>query len=403
MEAMVQEACGERTIAAYMREFMETRVEPFVQGSTYRTYLEGLLSNFYPDEFSELPLSSLSQATLERYYNRLLKGKSRRTVELMATLMKRLCSDLYERGLTDSDLSAAASLPRERLSEFDREKSRRERTRKRYFTDEDILKLFRAYRYGVPSVSDCVLEWCPVIVLQLETFLRASEVISLFAENVDLTENVLWVRNTVGKRFQNNREDNPREKYIKIPKNGEERVVPLSPLAREAVERMMSETRTRAQGNPNGLLYPFFADGRMRTIETYERNFKTLCDALHIDRAADKVDCRGRRYGLNTHALRHTGITMANTADGANVINTALMAGHSVRRMGGRDLGAESVYIHAVVPALRRVKTPSVLLRFEENENEREDAVRELLDRLQGDEEKLRHLYALLDDTDRIW
>ncbi|MBQ6875963.1 MAG: hypothetical protein IJN46_06980, partial [Lachnospiraceae bacterium] len=61
-----------------------------------------------------------------------------------------------------------------------------------------------------------------------------------------------------------------------------------------------------------------------------------------------------RKKGLNVHALRHTAITLANTAHGANVINTALMAGHTAIR-------TENIYTHAS-EAIKNVKTASELV-----------------------------------------
>ena len=115
--------------------------------------------------------------------------------------------------------------------------------------------------------------------------------------------------------------------------------------------------------NPEGLLYPM-PDGRMRSIESYERNFRMICNKLRIDRDCRKKDCLGRAYGLNTHALRHTGITMANSAEGANAIITAQVAGHSVRYAAGLDLGSDAVYTHAILSELRKVQTPSMLLGY---------------------------------------
>ena len=359
---VVEKPMDSRTLSEYMREFLANEVEPFVQESTYRSYLEGLRSNFYPHPISELTEAELSNAVIEKYYNDLISEKSRRTTEIMVTLVKRLFAYMYAKQFIPKDYAVNVMLPRHRRIDLDMDEARKERNRKRYFTEEDIIKFYEAYRNGIISVKPGVLEWCPVIILQLETFMRAGESLSIFLENVDLNNDLIWVRNTVAKRFKDNDIEKPLEKYIKLPKNGEERVVPLSPLAREVVKKMIADTSNYAVSNDLELLYPALRTGRMRTIEAYERNFIKICNALNIDRDPSKKDCQGRSYGLNTHALRHTGITLANTADGANILNTALMAGHSVKRMNGIDIGSESSYIHAVLPALKNVKTPSMLL-----------------------------------------
>lgn len=351
-----------RPLAEHMKACLLSEVEPFVQESTYRSYLEGLNSNFYPEPIARLTERELNTQVIEEYYISLLSRKSRQTTVIMVTLLKRLSSYLYDRRLIDENYAKDVSLPRRRRQEFDFEVVRNERLRKKVFSEDDIRKFYHAYKTGRIEASESVAEWLPLILLQLETFMRAGEVLSIFLENIDFKENVIWVRNSVGKRFHDNDSAKKHEQYLKLPKNGASRAVPMSPLAREAVERMKSATTHHADSNPLGLLYPYPETGRLRSIDAYERNFKKICEALSVDRDPVKTDCLGRCYGLNTHALRHTGITLANTARDANIVNTALMAGHSVRHIGGRDIGAESAYIHADLAALRSVKTPSMLL-----------------------------------------
>ena len=66
--------------------------------------------------------------------------------------------------------------------------------------------------------------------------------------------------------------------------------------------------------------------------------------------------------GLNVRALRHTAITLANTAPNSNVINTALMAGHTAIR-------TENIYTHANINALKNIKTVNISNKTEKSEN----------------------------------
>ena len=342
-----------------MQEFMETRIKPYVQDSTYCSYIEGLNSNFYNNKIAGVRINELTLNLLESYCLDLLSEKSRQTAHIIVTLTNRLSLYLFSKELIPENYALKILLPRQTKNEIDYESIRLEQERKKFFSGEDILKLYNSYVAGGPGLSISQSQWLSPILLQLETFIRASELLSIFIENIDFERRILKVRNSVGRRFQKNRSSGHIEKYIKIPKNGAERIVPLSPLAFEIVCRMRE-----ALGNPEkGLLFPN-PDGSMRTLETYERNFRKICDHLGIDRDCSRTDCRGRSYGLNTHALRHTGITMANTAKGANIVNTALMAGHSIRRIEKTDLGANAVYTHAVLSELQSVKTPSIILGY---------------------------------------
>ena len=103
--------------------------------------------------------------------------------------------------------------------------------------------------------------------------------------------------------------------------------------------------------NPDNLLYPTFRNGKRRSNASMENSFKHLCAKLEIDRDL-QLTKTGQMKGLSLHSLRHTADTMANTAKGANVVNTALMMGH-------RAIRTENVYTHATIEGLKSVKTPS--------------------------------------------
>ena len=132
----------------YMRNFMETRVKPYVQDSTYCSYVSGLNSNFYKDKISELEIDKLSSDLLERYYLDLLKRKGRQTTQVMVTLTKRLSLYLFSRDLIPENYASRVIIPRKTKEELDLENIRLERERKKFFSKEDILKFYQAYETG---------------------------------------------------------------------------------------------------------------------------------------------------------------------------------------------------------------------------------------------------------------
>ena len=90
---------------------------------------------------------------------------------------------------------------------------------------------------------------------------------------------------------------------------------------------MMEQIKLKCKNNPENLLYPSFRSGKRRSASSMETCFKELCDRLEIERDVH-VTKTGHKKGLCLHSLRHTADTIANTAKGANVVNTALMMGH---------------------------------------------------------------------------
>lgn len=387
----------QNTLTNLMIIFIDTEIEPYIQESTYRTYLECLRASFFSHEISALSPERLTAEAVTSYIDDLLLRKSRNTVEMLHSLLKRFLSWLYKEDFIAQDFSPFVTLKKERRKNLNLQKCQEKSLRKRYFTPEDIRKIYYGFKRGVPGLSKQDMEWLPLILLQLETFLRVGEVLSIFLWNIDLENEVIWIRNTVAKRF---RSDGKGERYIKVPKNGYERIVPLSPAAKEAVLYMIRTVAIFGVANPHQLLYPSFRNGNFRSTDNYERAFRKICDALSIDRDCSKTDCIGRKYGLNTHALRHTGITMANTAPGANLVNTALMAGHSIKRVGGSDIGAEASYIHAVRTELRKVKTPCMILGLGETDTKDElmqQEIQALFYKLQEREDLKELLEALVE------
>ena len=87
-------------------------------------------------------------------------------------------------------------------------------------------------------------------------------------------------------------------------------------------------------------------------MDSFGLQFKDLCDKLGIDRDVHVAKSNGQKVGLSVHALRHTAITIANTAQNANVINTALMAGHTAIR-------TENIYTHQTLDSMKSIQKPS--------------------------------------------
>lgn len=192
----------------------------------------------------------------------------------------------------------------------------------------------------------------PVVVLfLLETGLRAGEFSALRNDSIDLENNKIHIVETQSLRFKDNDKTKGVEYYVKVPKNKEARFIMMSDLCRECVIYMMEQTKLNCKNNPDNLLYPTFINGKRRSNSSMEVCFKELCDKLGIDRDVHLTKT-GQKKGLCLHSLRHTADTIANTAKGANVVNTALMMGH-------KAVSVENIYTHATEEGLSSVVTPS--------------------------------------------
>lgn len=371
-----------KTFGQYMEEFIDKEVKPFVTGSTYKSYICTLRANFYNYKISKLQLHNLNKVQFEIFFDTLIHDKSYKTADVPIQLCRRCCEWLRIQSLIEENYAKDAMVKKKRVDEYFRDKAIEERGRKEIFTNHDIVKFYEAYKNNLS-------EYSPVIILMLETMMRGQEILPLTLDDIDLDENVIHIRSAVSERFVDNDKEKGIEKYVKVPKNGKERIVYMTPLAREVVVYMIEQTKIKCRHNPDNLLYPSFnRHGKIRSMDAFELQFKSLCDKIGVER-----DVRIRKLnngivvkkGLNVHAIRHTAITLANTARDANVTNTALMAGHTAIR-------TENIYTHAN-DAIKNVKTASELVLGMQgsNENNYND-----IERLQIDENELYEMYLKL-------
>lgn len=336
-----------KTYGQYMEEFLES-IKPTLTASGYHSYISAMRTNFYPFPIAKFQLQMLSKVEFEKYYNSIYEKKSRKTCSFPVQLNRRCCKWLVERSLLRENYAEQAQLPKEVADEYDLKKEELIKNKKKVFTPEDIQKFYYAYKQNMGQY--------PVVVLfLLETGLRANEFSALRNSSIDLEKRRINIVETQSIRFKDNDKDSGSvEFYTKVPKNAQSRFIMLSDLAYECVLYMMEQTKLNCPNNPDNILYPTFRNGKRRNISSMEVCFKELCDKLEIDRDV-RITKTGQKKGLCLHSLRHTADTIANTAKGANVVNTALMMGHTAVR-------TENVYTHATEEALSSVTTVSQAL-----------------------------------------
>ena len=344
-----------------MEEFIDKEVKPNVTGSTYKSYIYAMQANFYNYKISNLQLQHLNKMQFEIYFDTIIHDKSYRTAEVPIQLSKRCCAWLYGKSLLPEDYASLAKVRKQKKDEYFREKETQKREQKKIFTNEDIIKFYQAYKNNVS-------EYCAPIIFLLETMMRGQEFLALTLDDIDLENNIIYIRSAVSERFIDNDKEKGLEKYIKVPKNQKERIVYMTPLAKEMVEYMIMQTNLKCRENPQNLLYPsFIRHGKIRSMDAFEIQFKALCDKIGVDRdvrVRRMPDGSVRKQGLNVHALRHTAIR------------------------------TENIYTHSN-EALKNVKTASELVlgmdASEKHENNEENAE-------QVDEDELYEMYLKLQE-----
>ena len=333
-----------KTFGEYMNEYIENEVKPSLTGSAYYSYIRTMRNNFFDFPIAKYQLHMLNAVEFQKYYDTILSQKSRKTCALPIQLCKRCCNWLANKSLLKENYAAQVTIKREIADEYDKKKEDDIRNRKKVFTAEDIQKFYYAYKNNIGQY--------PVVVLfLLETGLRAGEFAALRNDNIGLENNKIYIVETRSMRFKDNDKNKGIEYYTKVPKNKESRFIMMSDLCRECVLYMQEQTKLNCSNNPDNLLYHTFRNGKRRSNSSMETCFKDLCNKLEIDRDVHLTKT-GQMKGLCLHSLRHTADTIANTAKGANVVNTALMMGH-------KAINVENIYTHATDEALSSVVTPS--------------------------------------------
>lgn len=366
-----------KTFGQYMEEYIDIEAKSTLTGSGYHSYISNMKNNFYPFPISKMQLHMLSTVEFEKYFDSILELKSRKTCSLPIQLCRRCCKWLVDKSLLKENYASQARIKREISDEYDKKREDDIKNRKKVFTPEDIEKFYYAYKNNMGQY--------PVVVLfLLETGMRAGEFSALRNDSIDLENNKIHIVETQSLRFKDNDKNKGVEYYVKVPKNKESRFIMMSDLCRECVLYMMEQTKLNCKNNPENLLYPTFRNGKRRSNSSMEVCFKDLCDKLGIDRDVHLTKS-GQQKGLCLHSLRHTADTIANTAKGANVVNTALMMGH-------KAISVENVYTHATEEALSSVTTPSQAVLDEYKKEEQKQIPDELKEM---PPEKIKEMYEM--------
>lgn len=360
-----------KSFGQYMTEFIDSEVARGVTDSGYHSYVRALRTNFYNYPIAKYQLTMLNREVFQEYYDDLQSKKSHKTALFPRQLCVRCGRWLILHGLIEENYAEQATLTRAVVDEYDKARAEAMKNRKRVFSPDDIRRFYYAYKNNMGQY--------PVVVLfLLETGMRASEFASLRNDNIDLESGRIDIVETRAIRFKNGDPNSGQiEEYVKVPKNKKSRFVMMSELAKECVIYMQNQTAINCTNNPDNLLYPTFRNGRRRSNSSMEICFKELCDKLGIDRGVvlqKTTDKNGNttyvKKGLSLHALRHTSDTIANSAKGANVVNTALKMGHTA-------ITTENIYTHATEEGVGSVVTPSqmVLDEYKKDDDNNADEI----------------------------
>lgn len=185
--------------------------------------------------------------------------------------------------------------------------------------------------------------YCAFFAVAAATGLRRGEVGALTWDAIDWERSTAEIRQAIG-------EDRKGARFIKVPKNGRTRLVPLDPLATDALRRhragqVLTKMRNRDRYHDQGLV---FADelGGMLDLDAVSKTFVAIAKTVCI-----------KAKGISLHSMRHFVASKA-IADGADVLTVAALLGHSdpsttLRIYGHLFAGAQERAVASVGNSIR--------------------------------------------------
>lgn len=351
-----------KTFGQYMQDYLKS-LEGTITDSCYRSYCTAMNRYFFSYPIHNLQLHMLNKLEFQSFYDDIASHYSIKTCTLPVQLCRRLCKKLIDRSLLEENFAEQAEIKLEKADEY--YDNLKNINKKEIFTIEDIEKFLEAFRQHRG-------QYAVVSVFLLETGMRTSEFAALRNSDIDFEKMIITINKTRGLRYKNNNTQEGVEEYVKVPKNGKTRIVPISPLCLECIEEMQQQTNILCKNNYMDLLYPCFRNGKMRSNSTMEVGFKTLCQSIGIDRGVVRQD-NGTYKGLCLHSLRHTAISYMKNANQSESTIASIM-GHS-------EKVDNDIYTHKNVEMLKNTKTTYQLLNEEKQTIEMSQEEKELFDK----------------------
>lgn len=354
-----------KTFGQYMEEYLKSLVGT-ITDSCYRSYCSCMERYFFTYPISNLQLHLLNKIEFQSYFDDISSHYSRKTCKMPVQLCRRLCRELIDRSLLEENYAEQATIKLEKADEY--YENLKNTNKKEIFSIEDIEKFLEAFRQHRG-------QYAVVSVFLLETGMRTSEFAALRNSDIDFDKMIITVDKTRGLRYKDNEPQNGLEEYVKVPKNGKTRIIPISPLCLECIEEMQQQTNILCKNNYMNLLYPTFRNGRMRSNSTMEVGFKTLCYSIGVDRGVVRQN-NGTIKGLCLHSLRHTAVSYMKNANQSESLISTIM-GHSERV-------DNDIYTHKNIEMLKNTKTTYQLLKEEKQTIEVTQEEKELFDKFKA-------------------
>ena len=373
---------GKETFAFWVREYMEFKHTHCVSknrwtDSTYTSYNNLMNPHFFKkdNKLKSLQFHNLTVKAFQEYFDLISQenedGKSLglKNRQNIRSVMIKTIDFINNQGYDLDNFAAQAYVLDPKRDEVDiNYAGEEEEIGKTFFDDDDIKKIW-------DGVQSNIFKYGYGYALMLCTGIRSQELFGITNDLITISEDEksgsIKICKAVGKR--RNSITGKRERYLKVTKNTDTRMVYLDEVGVECVKKLrqaMKMHNTNVQNDKNLLIYDSF--GNFVELDVFNSEFHRFCIRFNID----LPERRG------AHMLRHTFITINNVKYNINPIITAKAAGH-------KDLSTDiNVYSHVSEEDIRRQ-----IVNPLQQDVKKEDMTSEQLLQLKEIYEKLKLLF----------
>lgn len=167
---------SEITVGQWLNKWLSDYKKPSLKPNTYEDYKSIIERKLVP-KLGKIKLQDLTTGNLQNLYKKLREANlSNRTVQYVHTVIFGALKQAYSENLVSKNVAQSCVVPKPQKKEM------------RILTEEEIRRLLESNRHH---------RLYPLLLLELVTGLRRSELLALRWQDIDFTNKVLYVRGNV--------------------------------------------------------------------------------------------------------------------------------------------------------------------------------------------------------------
>lgn len=286
------------TVAQWLAVWLEKYKKNSVKPRTYEGY-ETIINQYLKPNIGKYPLQTLKTSQIQDVLNKLIEtGKSPRTAEYTYVTIHAALKQAEKEGYVFKNVSENCTKPKKEKKELD------------ILTKKEITNLLEANKEH---------RLYPLLLLELGTGLRASEILALHWNNIDLDNGLLYVEGNIvntkeGIQYQNMPKTKSSRREIPLPAEVVDELKSYKERESAKDTDIVFKNKKGAYTNPSTLTHLFYywlSEAKIRRRSFHSLRHTHATQLLALDVHAKIVQARLGHSSINvtldiyTHALPH--------------------------------------------------------------------------------------------------